>query len=295
MKCPSRLYKYRSFDSFTLAMLCNREVYYSPPSAFNDPLDCKPSLVPDLETPDLLRLAAHICDTDVGRLGEHPRFKYWESYYKDPGWDAARLPLPERTLREVLHGVISDWLKKFFETTGVLCMATSWDSALMWSHYADSHRGLCVEFAGSDNACEDLRRVRYDAPRGISAADIAHWKFRRDEAAKERVRDAFLAVKAPGWTYENEWRDIKKAGVHRSPWDVSAIYFGLRCPEHVITSLIKLSDSLPKIKYYQVRVPLGGFALDRMEIDPRELRRWPYLPSFRVYGDARELLEEKEA
>lgn len=34
----------------------------------------------------------------------------------------------------------------FLERKKILCLATEYDNLLMWSHYADCHRGLCIEY-----------------------------------------------------------------------------------------------------------------------------------------------------
>ena len=38
-------------------------------------------------------------------------------------------------------------MKEFFlESKKILCLATEHDNLLMWSHYADSHKGICIEY-----------------------------------------------------------------------------------------------------------------------------------------------------
>jgi len=44
------------------------------------------------------------------------------------------------------------------EKYGVLCFSRSWNNVLMWSHYADRHKGICLGFDVLD---ERTRRVRY--------------------------------------------------------------------------------------------------------------------------------------
>jgi hypothetical protein len=47
---------------------------------------------------------------------------------------------------EIAH---SRFLKRLHEEVGVLCFSEKYDNILMWSHYAKSHTGLCVEFSRS--------------------------------------------------------------------------------------------------------------------------------------------------
>src|SRR6185369_16167015 len=46
------------------------------------------------------------------------------------------------------------------EKYGVLCFSRSWSHPLLWSHYADKHRGICLGFDIPD---DDLENVIYVA------------------------------------------------------------------------------------------------------------------------------------
>ncbi|MBV8157209.1 MAG: hypothetical protein JO278_06110, partial [Dyella sp.] len=52
-RLPRSLFKYRSFETNTLRLLAQGEIYFAPPSTFNDPFDCDPVIQPDA---DLARL-----------------------------------------------------------------------------------------------------------------------------------------------------------------------------------------------------------------------------------------------
>jgi hypothetical protein len=52
---PSVLYKYKAFSINSLDSLINDTVYLADPVSFNDPLDCQPSVVDDLNDIDVLR------------------------------------------------------------------------------------------------------------------------------------------------------------------------------------------------------------------------------------------------
>ena len=53
---PKRLYKYRAFNINTLRLLTEAQVYYARPDAFNDPLDCSPTIQVDVDRATLERL-----------------------------------------------------------------------------------------------------------------------------------------------------------------------------------------------------------------------------------------------
>ena len=44
-----------------------------------------------------------------------------------------------------------DSLQKEVDACGILSLCAKNDDILMWSHYASSHRGICLEFKAGDN------------------------------------------------------------------------------------------------------------------------------------------------
>jgi Protein of unknown function (DUF2971) len=81
---------------------------------------------------------------------------------------------------------------------GVLCFSKSWANPLLWSHYADKHRGMCLGFELAD---ELATSVRYVAERS---------KFRDPAITKLPISpsdvQAILLTKFVGWEYEDEIR-----------------------------------------------------------------------------------------
>ena len=80
-------------------------------------------------------------------------------------------------------------------------MSAERDNLLMWSHYADCHRGICIEFkttVGTLFGC-DLLDVVYapDYPK-LNVCDKPDVEF-----VKQCVR-----TKSVDWAYEEEWRII---------------------------------------------------------------------------------------
>ena len=57
---PKLLYKYRAFSPRLLDMLVADELYYSDPSDFNDPLDCRPTLDANLPNDQLEHVLSHL-------------------------------------------------------------------------------------------------------------------------------------------------------------------------------------------------------------------------------------------
>jgi hypothetical protein len=81
------------------------------------------------------------------------------------------------------------------------------DSLLMWSHYADSGKGFCLEFRTDSAPFEKLHQVQYAEE--MPEVDVV--PILCDEN-REQFIDLYR-TKAQDWRYENEWRCIHtKAG-----------------------------------------------------------------------------------
>ncbi len=114
-KTPIReLFKYRSVNEYTLAFLRSGAVFFSSPADFIDPYDMRFVDRELLEQKQRLERERRAQGTDAALLG------------------VAMMNVFEREHRE--GGV-----KKV-----VYCVSEIVDSILMWSHYANYHRGICV-------------------------------------------------------------------------------------------------------------------------------------------------------
>ncbi|MBI4471214.1 MAG: DUF2971 domain-containing protein [Acidobacteria bacterium] len=79
--------------------------------------------------------------------------------------------------------------------TGVLCFSLKWASPLLWAHYADKHKGICLGF---DVPNEVARTVEYRETR---------LPFPKDEGElDEDWAKSWLYTKFSGWEYEEEVR-----------------------------------------------------------------------------------------
>ena len=119
------------------------------------------------------------------------------------------------------HGLLRELAAKGF-IWGVCCFTTDPFNQLMWSHYANGHRGVCQEFrTRKSELFKRLQRVVYtDEPRTIESMD--------DFARKG------LLQKSTHWAYEKEWRLIGGGDMY------------LRYPRIALTSIRFGAKTLPE-------------------------------------------------
>jgi len=123
--------------------------------------------------------------------------------------------LRDRNRRKLLNK-FKDWIDSEF---GLVCMSTDWTHPLMWAHYADMHKGLCLAFEVPDS--DSFQRVLYrpdrpDPPSSFS--DISKISENID-AMKSNFFSKFTA-----WEYEREYRLLVELSKnYRDP--VTGLYF----------------------------------------------------------------------
>jgi hypothetical protein len=283
-KEPSTFYKYSEFDTKTLESLCNDSLYFANPGTFNDPLDCNPTVVCDSDLEQLRELLSMLIRRHVfeemqeslkkARLKGENATKHAEKHGEA---EAARILAhiayhatnPDyKVSKEVaekwlLAGEIERELLKHYER-GVCCFSTTYSSPLLWSHYGDQHRGLCIGYGTDRKPQPQLRRVVYGGSRAIKTSTLFRSFIQADQTAIDELDRDVLLRKAKGWSYEREWRLIDTQGVKDSPLLLKEITFGLRCSPAVMHTVIQaLAGRERPVKYYQIREPHSRFLLRR--------------------------------
>lgn len=148
----------------------------------------------------------------------------------------------------------------------ICCLTTDYTNKLMWSHYADSHKGICVEYDFSDSAVNKSQPlpVYYSHERPQYA-----WKLSQESKSKGAVcLMKALLTKEEEWSYENEWRMFISA--ETEPDDVPAppikcIYIGASCSKENTEKIINTAQAL-KIPVKRMTIDRGKYELHAVEI-----------------------------
>lgn len=120
------------------------------------------------------------------------------------------------------------FLKDFLSKMTITCFSSSgWDNQLMWSHYANSYSGICVEydFKKMDSFIGFMYPVKYSSVRPtISLKDLGLTELKQDENGKLITDEvdisaifSYLLSKNKCWSYEEEWRIINVEGEPYTP------------------------------------------------------------------------------
>ena len=300
---PNRLYKYRQFDDLTLESIVDDRLYFADPSTFNDPLDARPSLDLDVDESDLMAILSTLVEQrtkhEMGaalRIGKvrgpraaahierHSRSQAEEllrkvDYYStDP--DAG-------DLKSLLGHYIEDELLRRYHN-GIFCLAGRATCPLMWSHYGDQHRGICIGY--SVPAKTTVYKVKYGGSRLVEASKVAAMLGGSD-VARSQVDEAVLLRKAKAWGYEREWRMIGPHGLQHSSLELEEIIFGVKCGSAVKYALLKaLEDRERSVQFFEMREVRGRFPLRKHPLDcPEELLALLPRRSLSIFEDFEEV------
>ena len=196
---PASLYKYYSDSELCWNSIKNSQMWYSAPCNFNDVFDCDVSIDNQKIFNELLKLYPD-------KRGIRPGSQMWRGLQ-------STINQQLRTLRTTF-----DELRR---TTGVSCFSESDGSLLMWAHYANCHRGICVEY----NLFKINQQLNFTAVPVIYSEQRTCFNL-LDPQQQHIKNDAWklllqsLTSKSPEWSYEKEWRIIRDNGACGASWDM---------------------------------------------------------------------------
>jgi hypothetical protein len=206
---PRHLYKYAQLDpknepSIKRArdILVGSTIWLSKPTSFNDPFDFRVNAELSSDPVRRRKYFERIANANV------PRGRRYKARLAD-------------AIRRTQDRHIQDpgWVKRTFDnmadTYGVCCFCEDPRSILMWSHYADSHRGICFQFevARDSRLFAKTLAVRY-------TPEFSSVQWPEDKA---HVVDRVLLPKFNAWIYEAERRLIEQVGDRSTPFAAAAL------------------------------------------------------------------------
>jgi hypothetical protein len=272
-----------------LAALISDQIFFADPSTFNDPLDTKPVLATDLEATALAEILGRLVEERVRAemSAAAKTIKYRgpktvnhievlsrrraEQIVEEVRYNATNPEYEVGDPERVLFGqYVEDELLRRYDK-GIVCLAERLNCPLMWSHYGDQHKGVCIGYSVPDRAAESLHKVSYGGSRLIDASAVAAM-LNGDETARRKVDEAVLTRKAAAWRYEREWRVVGPRGAQDSLLELEEVVFGMRCSMAVKYVIVKaLVDRRRPVKFYEICERSGKFLLDKHVLETGEM------------------------
>lgn len=255
---PEYLYQYRKINEHTLSALINNKIWLAHPSTVNDPFDSV-FYYKDIKVSELQK---------VNLKGNQEKVTNFNN----------------KTKRYLAVNFNNFFISSFSEHSNCI---------LMWSHYADSHKGFCVKYKVRKYIKEhedktinlSLHKVTYPPVLNSEYDPLSNFKQSSkgvDESKQNTLAIlGFLSSKAKCWIYESEYRliyfpllekfrqDLKTARKKRKtpppsrgkliefPSDmleIEAIIFGCKCSDQSINTIKQIfKDKGQAIDFYKCK------------------------------------------
>lgn len=257
--CPEHFYKYRSLDGNALAFaertICHDEIWFPAPSTFNDPFDCHPTFDLEATVDEMAPVYARV-------LQRH-NSEWTDQKCLEAAKDLAANPLRSPTSQEARDFIQQHHVEEIKNRIGVLCLSANPNSSLMWAHYADSHRGVCLRFNGFFPFFAETQKVNYP-PQRRRINPFRNTQMEGLEAA--------LLNKCEDWSYEEEWRIVNYEngpGVYRFPTkSLTGVIFGARIPPHHESSIRQWVASRDSpLQFFRARPSVDTYEIHIDEVD----------------------------
>ncbi|KGB92022.1 DUF2971 domain-containing protein [Burkholderia cepacia] len=247
---PKTVFKYRGVNKHSLKNLRDNTIWLADPRSFNDPYDCSVFVDFDRMAKDLYknpprelieRLTKHlpaqrVIDIQAAmRNADNTQDALLDEVLRD--MPAEKIEVAKAALKAIntmtYHDMASKSSEAFKNGFKVCSFSARKDSTLMWSHYADYHKGFCIEYSLENTTPKDfLSRFMYPviySERPFDATDNIS-NFAEKSPNSLYLNKAGL-IKSTDWEYEREWRLIFSNGVMKSEqaYDMptpTAVYLG---------------------------------------------------------------------
>lgn len=245
---PEILYKYINWDNnFHKRLITIPETYFAPIEKFNDPYDCGVSPHYD-----------HWTETDwINTWCRILTKRYTEANKARINRELDKLLDSHRSKPQNTLDSIGEQQTTYFKNKiGIFSLSSTFESIVMWSHYSNSHRGLCIGYSTEilRNCVEKYMRDNYDEPLFIHLRKIKYdsrYPYIKAIPGEIDVNAFFLRIytKFILWDYECEWRfaigvgskyDLNLRTVQIPVEAIRKVYLGLRIAERDVSELILL-------------------------------------------------------
>ena len=225
---PKRIYRYRPDCSDSRRNLETDTVWLSSPASYNDPYDCwfrfsQEDLLVALENRlvDILAEQGKLQGVSAAQI---------EKAKRDPNplkMISGHIP-DFSTVGSNLRQIVEFWstqtpikvketassIQSWRKLTKVCSFSEINSSLLMWAHYADNHRGFCVEYNIEGlRADHRLRETLYPVVYTSHIYDLTRWALTLVTPERQQFNTELpiLCVihKCRDWKYEKEWRMVR--------------------------------------------------------------------------------------
>lgn len=286
------LYKYRplyngdknnyEFNDHTLSILKNGELYFSKPKEFNDPFDCLFPILPYEITQKQVLEKIHSKDPESREKRKQLKLYIRDFCKKDIGSYVNYFNSLIKNDSKMLYELNRDQ-SDIFE---VCCFSKNFKNILMWSHYADSHKGICIGIKTIYE--ENSNLIEFKKVKDVDKIKAEKVKYNSEnkkippvnyQDLTEDLVVQSIITKSLHWKYEEEYRTIllknmvNIQNLNLKKENICKVIFGFKTPLGIIRDtlhFIKISKfiDISKLEVYQMKDDEEYYSLNRRKLNP---------------------------
>ena len=152
------------------------------------------------------------------------------------------------------------------QTLGLLCFSEAIQDPVVWSHYADSHRGIALGFVFGHG--ENVFPVRYERERAQLDYKVL---TSSDTGGLFRGLEQGFTTKAPSWSYEKEHRIFVRLDscqmigehyfLHLPKLAFIQVVLGSRCT-FIANDILRLLGDQTKVRVLRAKMNQHSYLVD---------------------------------
>ena len=180
-------------------------------------------------------------------------FSFYDSILIDENGDFRQLNHIEKSNAIKFKDSIGDY--------GIVCYTSEYRNNLLWSHYSENHKGMCLVFDIPKEKEDSLYKVQYQ----LHFPEI---NLTDDSKTDEEIK-TIVTTKSIEWKYENEYRQvfIMKNMLYEYPGELIEIIFGCRTPYVDIKMVANIAFSKnPNIIISRMLMDQASYSLTKESI-----------------------------
>lgn len=298
-------YKYKADTKYTEAIFTSRKVYLSTAEGLNDPFECslleigkdwineKVKEMQQAGVAGFVLQAKRCIDSKMAFFGLSPKeTEKMLDKFKDFKEIAEASAYRSKIMKKLTGHLPADSQNLFARIdaqllgVGIFSLSINPNNQLMWSHYADEHKGICLGFKEVNGSRlsdkEHLLPVIYsdELPEMNKDGFNVSMNFSMDEnghpytsslkiAFSDSTLQKAISTKPKCWAYEEEWRYVEPyPGEFDWPGPLEEVIFGLKCTEERRYHYISLLEENIEysVRLYEMRKIRGTNQLEKVPL-----------------------------
>ena len=279
---PKKLYRHRPVNEYSLKNLRENTAWLSSPDEFNDPFDSILS-----------------CESQEKHLIDIAK-----KSFETTGISFDSLDVIIGAIKDEMTRCNIDFYDSMRKNMGVICFSEVKDSILMWSRYADFHKGFSVGYDVATFTDKSHTNCLYPVIYNDTMFD--YWRHIGD-VLNDNINHCAIKLmamyKSTTWKYENEWRLIWSGlgglGIINNAISFpqpAELYLGAKISYEDTKRVLSCIEG-KAIKVYQMQLASNSFQLVAKEFTDIDKKMLDFRPSLdrlkRLYATRDSMTQEE--